>query len=313
MQPYPDLDAAVRDALRLSFAMSLKNAAADLQLGGGKAVIIDDGAAAGGRRERLLAFADALQRLGGAYLTAEDIGTSPADMDLIATRTDYVLGRSPESGGSGDPSPATALTVLGAVRAAVHACLGVSGLAGVRVGVIGVGKVGAALARLLSQAGAQLVLADADAARAKSLGAELDAPAMTPGQLLREPLDVLAPCATGEMIDARLAAELPCRVVAGAANNPLVDDRSAAVLHERGVLYVPDFLANCGGMVSIAAEYRGEGAAFVEERIGAAADRLRAVLDEAGRDERMPLAVAREHALHAIAEGGGRLTNQGEC
>ncbi len=301
MQAYPDVDAAVRDALRLSFAMSLKNAAADLALGGGKAVIVDDGTS-DGRADRLLAFADAVQALGGAYLTAEDVGTSPPDMDLIATRTEYVLGRSPQHGGSGDPSPATARTVLGAIHAGVDAHLAADGVAGLRIGVAGVGKVGASLARMLAGEGAELVLADADPNRAAALGDELGAETATPDRLLRAPLDVLAPCATGEMIDAELAGDLPCAVVAGAANNPLVDDRTAAVLHERGVLYVPDFLANCGGMVQIAAEYRSAGADFVEERIAAAGDQLRAVLAEARREGRMPLDVARERAVRAISK-----------
>jgi glutamate dehydrogenase/leucine dehydrogenase len=308
MQPYPDLDAAVRDALRLSFAMSLKNAAADLTLGGGKAVIVDDGTPAG-RSERLLAFADAVQALGGAYLTAEDVGTSPQDMDLIATRTDYVLGRSPQQGGSGDPSPVTARTVLGAIRAGVELRLGAAGVAGLRVGIAGVGKVGASLARMLAAAGAELVLADAHPGRAAALGDELGAATMAPDRLLRERVDVLAPCATGEMIDAALAEELPCAVVAGAANNPLVDDRTAAVLHERGVLYVPDFLANCGGMVNIAAEYRAAGADFVEARIAAADAQVRAVLAEARRDGRIPLDVARERAVRAISSARRQVFN----
>lgn len=310
-QRYPDLDAAVRDALRLSYAMSLKNAAADLSLGGGKAVIVDDGATER-RGERLLAFADALNRLGGRYVTAEDVGTTPADMDLLATRTAHVLGRSPESGGTGDPSPATARTVHAAVRTGVAHALDVHGLGGVRVGIVGVGKVGAALARLLHADGAVLELADADAARARQLADELGAVARTPGELLQARLDVLAPCATGEMIDSGRARTLSCSVVAGAANNPLTDDRTAAVLHERGVLYVPDFLANCGGMVNVAAEYRRAGAGFVEERINAAGARLRAVLDEARRDGRMPLVVAREHALRSIARARSESTREQE-
>jgi leucine dehydrogenase len=301
MRPYPDLDAAVRDALRLSQAMSLKNAAAGLDLGGGKAVIVDDGAA-DRRTERLLAFADALNALGGRYVTAEDVGTTPSDMDLMARRTPHVLGLSPEQGGNGDPSPATARTVLDAIRAGVEYRLGSSRLAGVSVGIVGVGKVGGALARLLAAEDAVLVLADADADRARALATELGTASAPAARLMGLPLDVLAPCATGEMIDAAQAAELPCAVVAGAANNPLVDDRTAAVLHERGVLYVPDFLANCGGMISVAAEYRRAGAGFVEERIDAAGVRLRSVLEEARRDGRMPLAVASEHALRAIAD-----------
>jgi glutamate dehydrogenase/leucine dehydrogenase len=247
MRPYAGLDGAVRDARRLSAAMSLKNAAAGLGLGGGKAVIVDDGTAGAQRDARLRAFADAIEALDGAYVTAEDVGTTPRDMDLIATRTAHVLGRSPELGGRGDPSPATARTVHAAVRAGVAARLGAADLAGLRVGIAGVGNVGAALARLLAADGAELTLADADAARAGALAAELGARVTETDALLRLPVDVLAPCATGEMIDAELAGDVSCSVIAGAANNPLVDDGTAAALHARGVLYAPDFLANCGG------------------------------------------------------------------
>jgi leucine dehydrogenase len=302
MMPYPDLDAAVFDALRLSAAMSLKNAAAGLGLGGGKAVIVsgpaDDGDT---RRARLIAFAGALESLGGSYFTAEDVGTSPQDMELLATRTRYVLGLPPERGGTGDPSPVTARTVLGAIRDGVRVRLGRDSLAGLRIGVVGVGKVGGALAEALAAEGAELVLADQSHARAGELAQRLDAQVSTPDALLRERLDVLAPCATGEMIDAALASELSCAVIAGAANNPLVDDAAAEALHARGILYVPDFLANCGGMLNVAAEYRRAGDGFVEAGVVAARERLRAVLDAAASSGRMPLDVAREQALSAIA------------
>ncbi len=313
MRDYPDLGAAVLDALRLSEAMSLKNAAADLALGGGKAVIVDDGAPVGVRAERLLAFAAAVDALDGAYVTAEDVGTTPADMDLLATRTPHVLGRSLEQGGRGDPSPITARSVYDAIRAGAESRLGRDDLRGLRIGVLGVGKVGAALAAMLAEAGAALVLADTDGGRAAAVAGALGARTARTAELLSAPLDVLAPCATGEAIDVGLARELPCAVIAGAANNPLTDDRAAAVLHERDVLYVPDFLANCGGMVSVAAEYRGAGEAFVDDRLAAAATRLRALLAEARAQDRMPVEVAREHAWLAIngARRDGRTRQEG--
>ena len=299
MKPYPDLDAAVVDALRLSRAMSLKNACAGLGLGGGKAVIVDDGAV-GRRSQRLLAFADALESLDGMYYTAEDVGTSPADMDLIASRTRYVLGVSPDNGGSGDPSPTTARTVLEAIREGVRSRLGRDGLDGVRVAIAGTGKVGSALAAGLAAEGAELVLADREHDRARALGEALGARVVAADRVLEEDVDVFAPCAMGEVIDAELAAELRCSVVAGAANNPLVDRDAAVALEANQILYVPDFLANCGGMITIAAEYRRAGGEFVEEAIAAAAARLRLVLEEARDTGRLPIDVALDHAQQVI-------------
>jgi glutamate dehydrogenase/leucine dehydrogenase len=300
LRPYGDLDEAVRDALRLSEAMSLKNAAAGLRLGGGKAVILDDGDTAN-RTARLLAFADAMNSLGGAYVTAEDIGTSPADMDILATRTQHVLGLSSANGGSDDPSPTTARTVLEGIREGVRLRLGRDDLAGLRVGIVGTGKVGAHLARLLVAEGAQLVLADVLEDRAATLADALAGQAMAVDAVLREELDVLAPCATGEMIDVQTVSELRCAVIAGGANNPLVDHATAVALHERAILFVPDFLANCGGMLNIAREFRNAGPEFTESGIVAAAARIRAVLEEARTDARLPVDVAREHALAIIA------------
>lgn len=302
MRRYADLDEAIADALRLSTAMSLKNAAASLGLGGGKAVIVDapDG---NDRQERLLAFADVLESLQGQYLTAEDVGTTPADMDLIATRTAYVLGVSAARGGSGDPSPATARTVVAAIREGVRSRLGRESLDGTDITVVGIGKVGGAVARLLAAEDASLTLADAEPERAWECAAEVGGRAVTPEAARLRRCDVLAPCAMGEMIDAGLATNLRCKVVAGAANNPLVDRRAAVALHDAGILYVPDFLANCGGMISIAAEYRGGGGAFVEAGVVSAAARLRAVLDQAAASGRLPLDVALDFALAALDAG----------
>jgi leucine dehydrogenase len=300
LHPYQDLDSAVRDALRLSRAMSLKNAAAGLGLGGGKAVIVDDGDSAS-RTARLLAFADAVNSLGGAYVTAEDIGTTPADMDILATRTRHVLGLSAASGGSGDPSPSTARTVLEAIREGVRVRLGHEQLSGVSVGIVGTGKVGSSLAKLLAAEGAEIVLADVLAERAATLAHALGGRSVSSDALLAEKLDVLAPCATGELIDVDVAARLRCSVVAGGANNPLVDDATAAALDAQGVLYVPDFLANCGGMLNIAREFRNAGPEFTERGLAAAAARIRSVLEEASASGRLPLDVAREQALALIA------------
>jgi len=297
------LPEALDDALRLSRAMTLKASAAGLDLGGGKAVVLDDGAWTDPARRaaRLRAFAREVERLGGAYITAEDIGTSTADMDLLAEHTHHVVGTTRSATLGGDPSPSTARTVLGAIAVAFDVLDGDDALAGRSVGVIGLGKVGGRLAELLVAAGARVVGADPDAAaceRARARGVEL---AATAAELLSRPLDVLAPCAVGGMIDARTAATVRCRVVCGSANNALADERAAAQLARRDVLSVPDFLANCGGLIQADCERRRVAdRARLEQALDDARERTRAVLLEARGDGRLPSAVAEQHAWSRV-------------
>jgi glutamate dehydrogenase/leucine dehydrogenase len=285
---------ALEDALRLSRAMTLKAAAAGLDLGGGKTVMLDDG-----RRElwplRLERFAAELDELGGAYITAEDVGTTTADMDFLAQRTRHVVGCSARGGIGGDPSPDTARTVLGAIRAALWALDGSSDLEGRVVGVLGLGKVGGQLATWLAEAGARVV--GYDPAPTELAGV---ARAGSEDELLAGDLVVLAPCALGGLIDAELAARLDCRVVCGAANNPLTGPAVAATLAERGILYVPDFLANCGGLVRADAERRRADAEEVERKLGEAEQRTRAILAEARELGEPPVEVAERHAWARI-------------
>ena len=305
---YADTEAAAVDALRLARAMTLKNSAAGLDLGGGKAVLIDDGAwgSPATRRARMLALADVVERLDGRYVTAEDVGTAPADMDLIATRTRWVVGRSPGNGGRGDPSPATARTVFGAISAAVRSHLGAS-LDEVHVGVLGAGKVGAALVGRLAEAGARVTVADIahDRARACAAASPLVEAIALDGFVSRE-LDVLAPCALGELIGADDVGALGCRIVAGAANNPLVDRATAVALHDAGVLYVPDFIANSGGIVHVAAEFRGLPAGAVDAQLEACVRRAGEVLAAARSRGVMPLDVAIEYAEERIGSARTR-------
>ncbi|HYV14782.1 MAG TPA: Glu/Leu/Phe/Val dehydrogenase dimerization domain-containing protein [Conexibacter sp.] len=299
---YADVEAAAVDALRLARAMTLKNSAAGLRLGGGKAVLIDDGRWED-REARMLAFADVVERLGGRYVTAEDVGTSPADMDLIATRTAWVVGRSPANGGGGDPSPATARTVFGAIEAAVRLQLDDASLAGVHVGVLGAGKVGAALVALLAEAGARVTVADVERTRAEACAAA------APGQVgavavdgfLARDLDVLAPCALGELIAAADVAGLRCRIIAGAANNPLVDRATAVALHDAGILYVPDFVANNGGIVHVAAEFEQLSAEALAAQLDTCVAQVGVLLAEARERDALPIDVAVEQALARVA------------
>jgi len=295
---------ALDDVLRLSRAMTLKASAAGLDLGGGKAVILDDGDARW-REARLIAFARELEQLDGAYITAEDIGTTTADMDLLAEHTCHVVGRTPHDGiggrVGGDPSPSTARTVLGAIQAALDVIDGDSALADRAVGVVGLGKVGGQLALWLLEAGARVVGCDpAPATVARMREAGVETVADTQALLARE-LDVLAPCAVGGMVDEAVAARVRCRVVCGAANNPLTGEPAARELDRREILYVPDFLANCGGLIHVDSERLGNGDPQALERaLDDAHARTRAVLLEARESGRLPVAVAEEHAWSRI-------------
>ena len=298
---YDQLEAGVVDALRLARAMTLKNAAAGLDFGGGKTVLLDDGRW-DDREARLVAFADVLERLGGRYITAEDVGTSPGDMDVLAERTRWVVGRSPERGGGGDPSPDTARTVFGAIEAAVRVSLE-RPLDGITVGVLGVGKVGSALTEMLAEAGAAVEVADAAAARAIELAERLErVSAVELDGFLGRPLDVLAPCAMGEVVDEAAVGRLGCRVIAGAANNPLVNRATAVALHRSHVLYVPDFIANCGGIVHVAAEFEGLPDWQLEERLSTCVARAEDILAEAAACDELPLDIAVRRAQARVAQ-----------
>jgi leucine dehydrogenase len=313
MWTYEDNVAAVRDALRLSRAMTLKNAVAGLPLGGGKGVImLPVGTAAPegeARRDVLLDFGETVHTLGGAYLTAEDVGTSEPDMETIAEATPHVTGLAVERGGSGDPSPWTAVGVEAAIRAACERIFGSPSVEGRSIAVVGVGSVGGRLAELLAEGGAELVLADIDERRselADRLGARWTDPesAMTAG------VDVLAPCALGGVLNEDTVPLLRARVIAGAANNQLAHEAVSELLASRGILWVPDFVANAGGVVNISVELEPEGydTARAEARVRAIADTVRTVLDHAEATGATPLAAAMEIARRRVAEASSPIT-----
>jgi glutamate dehydrogenase/leucine dehydrogenase len=292
---------ALEDVMGLARTMTLKASAAGLDLGGGKAVMIDDGDDSL-RLERLEGAAAVIEGLGGAYITAEDIGTTTADMDHMANFTRFCTGRSVATGGGGDPSPVTAETVLAAMRRALGAQTGSDELDGRRVGVIGLGKVGGALAERLAAAGARVVACDLDRSRCERFAAELGiAVAPSAEAILGMTCDVLSPCAGGGLIDEALARSVDASVVAGAANNPLTGRAVAGTLMERGILYVPDFLANCGGLIHVAGEWFGDGGGEVERgRIEHAMDRLDEAIATSAAEGETPLDVAERQALERV-------------
>ncbi|HTE59652.1 MAG TPA: Glu/Leu/Phe/Val dehydrogenase family protein, partial [Solirubrobacteraceae bacterium] len=237
----------------------------------------------------------------GRYVTAEDVGTSDGDMTVIAERTEHVAGLSPERGGSGDPSPWTALGVETAIRVASERIWGSGDLAGRGVAIVGLGHVGTELARGLAAAGVRLVVADVAPAR-RALADELGATWAEPGEALRADVDIVAPCALGAVLDHDVIPDLRCRVVAGAANNQLASEAQAEDLLARGILWVPDFVANAGGIINIAVELEPEGydPARARERVLAIGDTVRAVLDMADANGITTLAAAVEHARRRL-------------
>ena len=306
MWSYDDARAAVRDALRLSRAMTFKSAVAGLPLGGGKGVIAlppdCETLTRERRRDALLDFGDSVAELGGRYVTAEDVGTSDTDMTVIAERTEHVAGLALARGGSGDPSPWTALGVETAVRVTCEHVWGTTDLAGRSVAVIGLGQVGGALARGLAAGGASLTVADVAPAK-QSLARQLGARWAEPGTALRAQVDVVAPCALGGALDHATVPALRCRAVVGAANNQLASDELAGDLHARGILWAPDFVANAGGIINIAVELESEGYSPERARVRvlAVGDTLRTLFDRAHGSATTPLAAAHELALERLA------------
>ena len=282
---YADSDGAITDALRLSRGMSFKNAMAGLPLGGGKGVVLADAAGATISDAQLQAFGRAVDSLGGRYVTAEDVGMSEARMKVIASQTRYVSGLPVESGAAGgDPGPYTAHGVYLGVKAAAVRGLGVTDMKGVRVAVQGVGSVGGGLARLLAKDGAVLILADVDEGRAQALAGELGATAVPAEAILSADVDLVSPNALGAILTETSIGALKAKVVAGGANNQIATPADGDRLHERGILYAPDYVINAGGIINVGLEYLGQGdEAEVMARIARIPTRLTEIWDESDR------------------------------
>ena len=268
---YASASEAATDALRLAEGMSYKNALAEVPFGGGKAVIL--GPIPDARREAVLrAFGRAVHDQGGAYVTAEDVGMAPRDMEVIARETPYVSGLAAKDGrAGGDPSPYTARGVRCGIEAAAKHALGRSDLEGLRVAVQGLGRVGGHLCRELAERGAKLVVADLDDARTTEICDEHGAEPGPLETILLADVDLVAPCALGGVITLDVAERMQARIVAGAANNQLASPEAGSRLHARGIAYAPDYLINAGGIIVVAGEYFGDAE---PARIEAAVDRI---------------------------------------
>jgi leucine dehydrogenase len=297
---YPDQATATLDALRLAEGMTLKSAAAGLDLGGGKAVIIGDPATMK-TPELLTALAKVLDLLDGQYYTAEDVGTSTADMDFLRSLTPYALGVSSERGGAGDPSPYTSRGIVAAMRAGWEASSGAHSLSGVRVVVQGAGKVGAGVARLAAADGAQVLIADVAADRAAQIAAETGGLAIAPERALVTECEILSPCALGGVINDETVPQLRCEMICGSANNQLENDEASLLLQARDIDYVPDFVANAGGIIAIAEERNGFDPARAAMLADAIGDVVRTIVGAARASGESALVVARRRAAERLA------------
>ncbi len=302
---YASDEAAIYDVLRLSQGMSYKNAMAGLRFGGGKAVIVEhDGFASS---DALYArFGEFVDTLNGAYITAEDVGMTPAIMQTIATRTRYVTGLPAADGkAGGDPSPKTARGVMCGIGAAVRHRLGRDGVNGLRVAVQGVGNVGYNLCKELAQSGARLFVADIDRDRVQRACEDFGAEAVELDDVLFMDVDVVAPCALGAVLNRGSIPRLRAKVVAGGANNQLETADDGRRLADAGILYAPDYVINGGGIINVACEYYGDvddaGVMALVEEIG---PRLTGIFREADQRGEPTNIVADAQARRLIAAAG---------
>lgn len=301
---YADPAQGLTDALRLSRGMSYKNAMAGLPLGGGKAVIIADEKRTK-TPEMLHCFGKAVDHLCGRYVTAEDVGMSVADMIEIRRQTPFVAGLPVEGGDvGGDPGPHTSLGVFLGLKAAVRRGLGKDSVNGLHIALQGAGSVATGVAIHAAAEGARLSIADVDAAKAQKLADATGGKVVRTDEILGLEADVLSPCALGAILDQQTIAALRVPVVAGGANNQLAEKEDGPRLHERGILYAPDYVINAGGIINVCTEYLRDGdASLVRKRIEGIPDRLEQIWAESAESGRDPASVADAMAQRLIGRG----------
>ena len=266
MWNYATEEDAIMDALRLARGMTYKNAAAGLNLGGGKTVII--GNAKTDKNEAMFrALGRYIQGLSGRYITAEDVNTSVHDMDLIHMETNFVTGVSQAYGSSGNPSPMTALGVFRGMQATAKVAFGTDDLAGKTVAIQGLGNVGYAVAEYVHNAGGRLIVTDINPASVKRAVEQFGATAVDIAGIFDAKCDIFAPCALGAIVNDKTIDRLRCKVIAGSANNQLAEDRHGDILHERGILYAPDYVINSGGVINVADELEGYNSERAKKKI----------------------------------------------
>ena len=280
---YETEEDGIVDALRLARGMTYKAAIAGLNHGGGKSVIIRPRKSFD-RAALFRAFGRFLGELGGLYITAEDSGTSVEDMEIIRSATKYVTGVKPENGGSGDPSPFTALGVRRGIEACVKFAYGRESLDGLSVAVQGIGHVGYRLCEELHALGAKLIVADVDPLKAERAQREFGATVVALDEISSVECDIYAPCALGSALNDHTVPRLRCRIVAGAANNQLAEPKHGADLMHRGILYAPDYAINGGGLINVAQEVAGYDAKVSKEKTMRIYDTILEIAERAKAD-----------------------------
>ncbi|MFJ7928012.1 branched-chain amino acid dehydrogenase [Peribacillus sp. NPDC096622] len=284
MWTYASEEEAIEDALRLSRGMTYKNAAAGLNLGGGKTVIIGD-PRKDKNEEMFRAFGRYIQGLNGRYITAEDVGTTVEDMDLIHEETDFVTGISPAFGSSGNPSPVTAYGVYRGMKAAAKEAFGTDSLEGKVVAVQGVGNVSYNLCRHLHEEGAKLIVTDINKESVARAVESFGATAVNPDEIYGVDCDIYAPCALGAVINDQTINQIRAKVIAGAANNQLKEPVHGDQIHEKGIIYAPDYVINAGGVINVADELLGYNRERALKKVETVYDTIERVIEIAKRDQ----------------------------
>lgn len=304
---YPDIGSATRDALRLARGMSYKSIMANLPLGGGKGVIIKPKNLVD--REALFgAYGRFVNELGGRYITAMDSGSQTSDMDIISRFTPYVANTSKQDG---DPAPCTALGVYKGIKAAVKHKLKLDGLKDVRIALQGLGHVGYRLAELLHEAGAKLTVCDRNPELVKLAVKDLKVQAVAPEEIYSVDCDVFSPCALGAIINDETIPQLKAAIIAGGANNQLAEPRHGDKLHEMGILFIPDYVINSGGLIFAYAQYKNASHEEARQHTRQIFEVTLTLLERALHENKATYLVADQMAEDILSSGGniGRSSN----
>ncbi|MEB2280799.1 MULTISPECIES: Glu/Leu/Phe/Val dehydrogenase [Lysinibacillus] len=283
MWTYASEENAIEDALRLARGMTYKNAAAGLNLGGGKTVIIGD-PFKDKNEEMFRALGRFIQGLNGRYITAEDVGTTVTDMDLMHEETNYVTGISPAFGSSGNPSPVTAYGVYRGIKAAAKEAFGSDSLEERTISVQGLGNVAYKLCEYLHNEGAKLVVTDINQAAIDRVVNDFGATAVAPEEIYSQEVDIFSPCALGAILNDETIPQLKAKVIAGSANNQLQDSRHGDYLHELGIVYAPDYVINAGGVINVADELYGYNRERAMKRVEGIYDSIEKIFEISKRD-----------------------------
>lgn len=300
MWTYASEEQAIEDALRLARGMTYKNAAAGLNLGGGKTVIIGD-PFKDKNEEMFRALGRFIQGLNGRYITAEDVGTTVSDMDMIHEETNFVTGISPAFGSSGNPSPITAYGVYLGMKAAAKEAFGEESLKGKKIAVQGLGNVAYTLCEYLHKDGAQLIVTDINQKAVDRVVENFGATAVAPDEIYKQEADIFAPCALGAIINDETIPQLTAKVIAGSANNQLQESRHGQILHEKGILYAPDYVINAGGVINVADELYGYNRDRAMKRVETIYDSLKKIFAISKEEDIPTYAAANRLAEQRIA------------